>query len=104
MKNVESQLLRVYIAEQNKYEGKPLYEVIVTKARELKLAGATVLRGVLGFGAHSHLHSAKLLDLSANLSLVVEVVDAEENIQKLVPFIKTAAPEALVTVEKVKVL
>lgn len=100
----DAMLLRVFIGEIDKYQGKPLYEQIVLKARELNLAGATVLRGILGFGAHSRLHSAKLLTLSEDLPVVVEVVDIEENINKLLPFIDEAVTEGLVTLEKARVI
>jgi PII-like signaling protein len=100
----EAVLLRVFLGESDKWKGRPLYEAIVHKARELDLAGATVLRGVLGFGADSRLHSAKLLDLSADLPVVVEIVDARENVEKLLPFIDERVSEGLVTLEDVKVI
>ena len=76
----EGVLLRIYVGEEDKYKGKPLYEQIIFKARELKLAGATAIRGILGFGADSHLHSAKILRLSEDLPILIELVDNEENI------------------------
>jgi PII-like signaling protein len=97
-------LLRVFLGESDKDKGRPLYERIVLKARELGLAGATVLRGVLGFGADSRLHSAKLLALSADLPVVVEIVDARVNIDKLLPFIDEHVTEGLVTMENVRVI
>jgi hypothetical protein len=97
-------LLRVFIGESDRYQGRPLYEQIVIKARELNLAGATVLRGVMGFGAASRIHSAKLLDLSVDLPMVVEIVDTEENINKLMPFIDETVQEGLVTMEKMRVV
>jgi len=100
----ESILLRIFFSENDKYKGKPLYEAIVFKARELNLAGATVLKGMLGFGADSRIHSAKLLDLSNALPVVVEIVDTEENINKLMPFIDESVKEGLVTKEKVNVI
>ncbi|MBN2737831.1 MAG: DUF190 domain-containing protein [Spirochaetales bacterium] len=100
----ESVLLRIYLGESDSYKGKALYEQIIVKARELHLAGATALRGIMGFGAHSHMHSAKLLDLSMNLPVVVEIVDAQENINKILPFIDETVTEGLVTIEKVKVI
>ncbi|MDM7926537.1 MAG: DUF190 domain-containing protein [bacterium] len=100
----QATLLRVFIGESDKADGKPLYEAIVLKARELNLAGATVLRGVLGFGADSRLHSAKLLDLSEDMPMVVEIVDTEENIRKLLPYIDTHVTEGLVTLEKMRVI
>ncbi len=97
-------MLRVFIGESDRYRSKPLYEQIVLKARELNLAGATVLRGVLGFGADSRIHSAKLMDLSIDLPMVVEIVDTEENIEKIMPFIDETVTEGLVTLEKMKVI
>lgn len=97
-------LLRVFIGENDKHHGKPLYEQIVLKARELNLAGATVLRGILGFGADSRLHSAKLLELSEDLPVVIEVVDTKENIDRLMPFIDQNVTEGLVTLEDIRVI
>jgi hypothetical protein len=97
-------LLRVFIGENDKHNGKPLYEQIVLKARELNLAGATVLRGILGFGADSRLHSAKLLNLSEDLPVVIEVVDTKENIDRLMPFIDQNVTEGLVTMEDIRVI
>lgn len=97
-------LLRIFIGESDRYHGKPLYESIVMKARELNLAGATVLRGILGFGADSRIHSSKLLELSQDLPIVVEIVDAEANINKLLPFIDENVVEGMVTLEKVQVI
>ena len=97
-------LLRVFIGESDHYEGKPLYEQIVLKARGLNLAGATVLRGVMGFGADSRIHTAKLLELSVDLPMVIEIVDTEENISKLMPFLDETVTEGLVTLEKMRVI
>jgi PII-like signaling protein len=94
----------VFIGENDKHNGKPLYEQIVLKARELNLAGATVLRGILGFGADSRLHSAKLLNLSEDLPVVIEVVDTKENIDRLMPFIDQNVTEGLVTMEDIRVI
>jgi uncharacterized protein len=99
-----SVLLRIFIGESDKYKSKPLYEQIVLKARELNLAGATVLRGILGFGADSRMHSAKLLDLSADLPIIIEIVDIQENIAKILPFIDETVTEGLVTLEDIKVI
>jgi PII-like signaling protein len=96
-------LLRVFIGETDRYKGKPLYEAIVYEAREWDLAGATVLRGILGYGADSRIHSSKLLALSDDLPVVVEVVDSEEKIQKLLPFLDEAVEEGLVTLEPITV-
>jgi len=100
----EALLLRIFVGESDRHQGKPLYEQIVLKARELNLAGATVLRGVMGFGAESRLHTAKLLDLSTDLPMVVEIVDTEEKIGTLLPFIDEAMTGGLVTIERAKVL
>jgi PII-like signaling protein len=96
-------LLRIFVGESDKHEGLPLYEWIVRKAREQGLAGATVLRGLEGFGAHSRLHTAKILRLSTDLPIVVEIVDTEENIQAFLPSIDDAIGEGLATLEKVEV-
>ncbi len=95
-------LLRIYIDENDKHEGKPLYQWLVKKARENEMAGAAVLRGILGYGSHSVLHSAKILRMTTELPLVIEIVDKEENIEKFIPIIDRAVKEGLVTVENVK--
>lgn len=97
-------LLRVFIGENDRWHGQPLYEAIVMKARELHLAGATVLRGPMGFGAHSRMHSAKILRLSQDLPIVIEIVDAEEKVEELLPHIDNMVKEGLVTMEKVRVI
>ena len=97
-------LLRVFIGEGDKWHGQPLYEAIVLKARELHLAGATVLRGPMGFGAHSRLHTAKVLRLSEDLPIVIEIVDSREKIDELLPHIDEMVQEGLVTLEKVQVI
>src|SRR5215472_11351333 len=97
-------LLRIFIGEADKYDGKPLYEAIVLKARELHLAGATVLRGPMGYGHSSRLHTAKILRLSEDLPLVIEIVDAEDKIQAFLPLLDRMIGGGLVTMEKVKVL
>jgi uncharacterized protein len=96
-------LLRIFIGESDHYHHKPLYEHIVLKAQELGLAGATVIRGILGFGADSRLHSAKLLNLSMDLPVIIEIVDSEKNINKILPFIDETVEEGMVTLENVKV-
>ncbi len=100
----EGTLLRIFIGELDHYKGKPLYEQIVFEARRLNLAGATVTRGIMGFGAHSRLHAAHLLRLSEDLPIIIEIVDTEEKIQKLIPFLDEAVEEGLITIEKVKVI
>lgn len=97
-------LLRIFIGETDTYHGKALYEAIVLKARELNLAGATVTRGIMGFGAHSRIHSTKLLRLSEDLPMVIEVVDTEENINKILPFLDETVKEGLITMEKVRII
>ena len=100
----EAVLLRVFIGESDRWEHKPLYEAIVLKARELHLAGATVLRGPMGFGKSSRLHTAKILRLSADLPLVIEIVDSEEKIQSFLPVLGQMLGGGLLTLEKVKVV
>lgn len=97
-------LLRVFIGESDKWHGKPLYEAIVLKARELHMAGATVLRGPMGFGAHSRLHTAKIMRLSEDLPMVIEIVDAKDKIDELMPHIDQMVQEGLVTLERVQVI
>ena len=96
-------LLRIFIGENDKHEGLPLYEWIVRTARERGLAGATVLRGHEGFGANSRLHTAKILRLSSDLPIVIEIVDTEEKIESFLPLIDNAVLDGLATVEKVDV-
>jgi PII-like signaling protein len=96
-------LLRIFIGESDKNDGKPLYEWLVLKAREAGLAGATVLRGIEGFGAHSRLHTAKILRLSEDLPIVVELVDSLEKIEAFMPIVDEVIVEGLATLERVKV-
>jgi hypothetical protein len=96
-------LLRVFIGESDRYEGMPLYEWIVRQARKEGLAGATVLRGMEGFGAHSRLHTAKILRLSADLPIVVEIVDTAEKIDAFLPLVDAAVGEGLATLEAVEI-
>jgi uncharacterized protein len=97
-------LLRIFFGEDDKLGGRPLYEVIVLKAREMHLAGATVLRGPMGFGASSRLHTTKILRLSEDLPLVIEIVDSEEKINEFLPVLDGMMSSGLVTLEKVQVL
>ncbi len=99
----EGSLLRIFIGESDKYEGMPLYEWIVRKAREHGLAGATVLRGIEGFGAHSRVHTTKILRLSIDLPIVVEIVDSLEKIEAFLPAVDGAIREGLATLERVQV-
>ncbi len=100
----EGYLLRIFIGETDRYKGKALYEQIVLKARELNLAGATVLRGIMGFGANSRVHTAKILRLSEDMPVIVEIVDTEENLKKLWPFLDEVVEEGLIIVEKAQVI
>jgi PII-like signaling protein len=97
-------LLRIFIGESDRWRHQPLYEAIVLKARELHLAGATVLRGPMGFGAASRIHTAKILRLSMDLPMVIEIVDTEEKVKTLLPFLNEVMGGGLVTLEKVKVI
>jgi PII-like signaling protein len=99
----EGCLLRVFIGESDKHEGRPLYEWLVKRAREHGLAGATVLRGIEGFGAHSRVHTAKILQLSTDLPIVVEIVDSREKIEMFWPVIDGAISEGLATLERVEI-
>ena len=100
----EAMLLRIFIGESDRWKHQPLYEAIVLKARELHLAGATVLRGPMGYGKSSRLHTAKILRLSMDLPLVIEIVDAEEKIQGFLPVLEEMMQGGLVTLEKVRVI
>jgi PII-like signaling protein len=97
-------LLRIFIGESDRWEHQPLYEALVLKARELHLAGATVLRGPMGFGKASRLHTAKILRLSMDLPLVIEIVDSEENINAFLPTLDKMMTGGLVTLENVRVI
>lgn len=101
---LDAVLLRIFIGEDDKFARQPLYEAIVLKARELHLAGATVLRGPIGFGHSSRLHTTKILRLSQDLPLVIEIVDAKEKIDAFLPVLDEMMPSGLVTLEKVQVL
>lgn len=100
----QAQLLRIFIGESDHCAGKPLYEAIVLAAREAGLAGATVLRGLEGFGARSRIHTARILRLSEDLPIVVEIVDREERIAAFLPRLDAMVTEGLVTLETVQVL
>lgn len=100
----EARLLRIFIGESDKFEGRPLYQAIVERARLRELAGATVLRGYLGFGANSRIHSARILRLSEDLPMVIEIVDEPERISAFVAELDGLIGEGLVTIEKVEVL
>lgn len=97
-------LLRIFIGESDRWQGKPLYEALVVKASELHLAGATVLRGPMGFGAKSRMHTAKILRLSEDLPIVIEIVDSREKIEAFLPRVDEMVQEGLVTIEDVRVI
>jgi uncharacterized protein len=100
----EGSLLRIFVGESDRHGHQPLYEAIVLKARAAGLAGATVLRGVMGFGKHSILHTAKILRLSEDLPMVIEIVDSAEKIEQFLPVLDEMIKDGLVTLERVKVL
>jgi PII-like signaling protein len=100
----EGRLLRIFVGESDRWHGRPLHEAIVELARRRGLAGATVLRGLLGFGAHSRVHTTKILRLSEDLPIVIEIVDKDDKIQALLPDLDTMIPEGLVTLETVRVI
>ena len=97
-------LLRVFVGESDKHGFHPLYETIVSKAREMGLAGATVTRGVMGFGKHSIIHTAKILRLSEDLPMIVEIADSLEKIERFLPTLDEMIKDGLVTLEKVRVI
>ena len=101
---VESELLRIFVGESDRWQGKPLYEAIVLEARRAGLAGATVTRGLMGFGAHSRIHTTKVLRLSEDLPIVIEIADHADRIDAFLPKLDAMIVEGLVTVEKVRVI
>jgi hypothetical protein len=100
----EGKLLRIFIGESDTWHGKPLYEAIVQRVREEGLAGATVLRGIEGFGADSRLHTSRILRLSEDLPVVIEIVDTEEQIDRVLPMLDEMVGEGMLTVERVHVI
>jgi uncharacterized protein len=100
----DSILLRIFIGESDRWEHRPLYEAIVMKAREMHLGGATVLRGPMGFGKSSRMHTAKILRLSMDLPMVIEIVDSEEKINAFRPELEKMLTGGLVTIERVQVI
>jgi PII-like signaling protein len=100
----EGQLLRIFIGEADRWHGRSLYEAIVLRAREAGLAGATVLRGLMGFGAKSHLHTAKVLRLSEDLPIVIEIVDRADRIEAFLPALDEMVADGLVTLERAQVI
>jgi PII-like signaling protein len=100
----EGKLLRIFVGESDRWHGKPLYQAIVERVRQEGLAGATVLRGIEGFGADSRLHTARILRLSEDLPVVVEIVDSAEQIERILPVLDEMVGEGMVTVERVEVI
>ena len=100
----EGKLLRIFIGEQDKWHGQPLYEAIVNLARKEQLAGATVLKGCMGFGAKSHMHTAKILRLSEDMPMIIEIVDSEEKVKAFLPHLDEMVSDGLITLEKINVI
>ena len=100
----EGQLLRIFISEDNQWEGRPLYEAILHLAKEQSLAGATVLRGFMGFGAHSKIHTTKILRLTDDLPIVIEIFDKEEKIRTILSSLDTMVTEGMMTLERVNII
>ncbi|HEY5294638.1 MAG TPA: DUF190 domain-containing protein [Gaiellaceae bacterium] len=100
----EGKLLRIFIGESDTWHGRPLYQAIVQRVREEGLAGATVLRGIEGFGAKSHLHTTRILRLSEDLPIVIEIVDTAENVDRVIPVLDEMVEDGMVTVERVHIL
>jgi len=100
----EGKLLRIFIGEADRFDGKPLYEAVVLEARKRGLAGATVIKGFMGFGAHSRIHTAKLLELSQDLPVIIEIVDAPDKIEAFMPDLEAMVGDGLITLERAEVL
>lgn len=100
----EAKLVRIFIGESDHWQGVPLYEAIVRKVREMGLAGATVIRGVEGFGANSRIHTAKILRLSEDLPILIEIVDKEDRIAEVLPVLDEMIGEGLITMERVEII
>ena len=100
----QAKRLRIYIGESDRYQGRSLYQVIVEKAKSLDIAGASVFRGLMGYGANRRIHSAKILDLSSDLPLLVEIIDSQEYIEKLLPYLEEMVQKGMVTIEDVEVI
>jgi PII-like signaling protein len=100
----EQVLVRIFIGESDKIDGKPLYQALVEKLRQEQISGTTVLRGILGYGARSIIHTANILQLSHDLPVIIEVVDTQENIDRVLPHIESVIGDGLITMEKVRVL
>jgi uncharacterized protein len=100
----EGKLLRLFIGESDRWHGKPLYQAIVERVREEGLAGATVIRGIEGFGADSHLHTSRILRLSEDLPVVIEIVDTPAQIDRVVPILDEMVAEGMLTLERVQIV
>jgi PII-like signaling protein len=100
----DAQLMRIFIGESDRWQGKPLYEAIIFKAREMGIAGATMLRGLMGFGAASRIHTAKILRLSEDLPIVIEIVDSHDKVAEFLPVVESMVQEGLITLETVKII
>ena len=100
----QGKLLRIFIGESDNWHGKPLYQAIVEHLRLEGIAGATVVRAIEGFGARSHVHTSRILRLSEDLPLIIEVVDTDENIHRVLPMLDEMVPDGLVTLEKIEVI
>lgn len=100
----EGKLLRIFIGETDSYKGRALYEQIVLKAKELHLAAVTVTRGIMGYGADNEIHTAKILRLSDDLPIIIEIIDSEENLMTILPFLDEMIGDGFVTMEKVKII
>lgn len=100
----EGKLLRIFVGEADRWDGAPLYEAIVLEAKKAGLAGATALKGFMGFGCKSHLHTAKILRLSEDLPIIIEIVDSDEKISKFLPTLDKMVKEGLITLEKAHVV
>ncbi|EAX46387.1 protein of unknown function DUF190 [Thermosinus carboxydivorans Nor1] len=100
----QAKRLRIYIGETDRWNGKSLYHAIVLKAKELDLAGATVFRGLMGYGANSRIHTARIVDLSDDLPILIEIVDSEEYINKILPFLDEVVKEGLVTIDDIEII
>lgn len=100
----EGKLLRIFIGETDSYKGRALYEQIVLKAKELHLAAVTVTRGIMGYGADNEIHTAKILRLSDDLPIIIEIIDSEENLMTILPFLDEMIGDGFVTMEKVIII
>lgn len=96
--------LRIYLCEQDRWGGKTIYQEIVHKTKELDLAGATVFRGLMGYGASSRIHTARIVDLACNLPILIEIIDSEEYINKLLPYLDEIMKEGLVIIDDVEII